>query len=903
MATKAEILRQLATQSFMSGWGAIAAFDGATLAPMLADYYHAKVFGYQSLDPIKADRIPFALEQEVYGTLDQLVLQAPRIAFIPANLYDSRMRVSFELHSGVYTEQQRSVGQPAVINELINVGTGQRYTFSMELELADAVGTVSPEGQVHLTLGRGSNPQCNLGASPIAQQKVAEFLFSVLSPEQGAPWVVPLGGLITQRGFTLPTDFRIRTQAKPGSTNGEGALLVFIAKRQRPEDPLGSIPSNLPYLLADDNDAQGKPQTATLLVSRDDPKLRESDYDGMFGQLLFPNETYFKRSALHSDTSTRDVAVFGRIETPASQAVVLEDLHNVPGASAHVIRITLGENARPVALTASSSVAHGWTWELLEGGLGTIAPQEASAVFTPPAALEDEWFDEATQSWRDAWGATIPPGARRRRSRVRLQRVIARNRSTTPQLRREVCLILESGVVNRLAEFERPMEVGVAPDTRVPLNQSFDPGYDDYLTEWHVVGRGTMSGATYRSPLGFANDIELAVCTFFQPTAPNRMIAYGYCIIQLGDPAGVERWSGEFIAFILRADYAGARPLANGMQQLGITVLVEPVGDIAISDAELATLHLLQRNGQPLAIIPDTLEGLDIPSDPRQGTWGVRRQRNGFEQAVSNLIPPTPSAKRQARSFQFYVQTTADTPVELVARFTDYNNVVRTSNIPSGEESNFKVLRVTPLVVPVDDESHFDITIKRVAGGHQSKPPMENLWSVTNPNFPWNLRTTDYWTFRLKDGPGIVRFKRLQWEEDGPGVKWEREANANPVANEDAFSFMGYALIPEGQKPEFLEFAGELYNPLLWDGHSGFVDGKPPEARLRAADSGSVGTLLLALTRVTDVYYRQKASIPGFDLDRSAPFKATLWDVNGTRHRLEFGFEELTRNAPIFQIR
>jgi hypothetical protein len=44
------------------------------------------------------------------------------------------------------------------------------------------------------------------------------------------------------------------------------------------------------------------------------------------------------------------------------------------------------------------------------------------------------------------------------------------------------------------------------------------------------------------------------------------------------------------------------------------------------------------------------------------------------------------------------------------------------------------------------------------------------------------------------------------------------------------------------------------------------------------------------LIRVSEIFYRQKKLIPGFDLER--PFLATLWDEHGNRHPIEFGFSD-----------
>lgn len=104
MASQAQLLEQLRAHSLTYGWGAVAVFDGATLAERLAAHYSLVVHGPAALKPISVERIDIVGDGTVHGTLDNVVLSAPRISFSPGAIADSRMVVSYDLAQGLYTE-------------------------------------------------------------------------------------------------------------------------------------------------------------------------------------------------------------------------------------------------------------------------------------------------------------------------------------------------------------------------------------------------------------------------------------------------------------------------------------------------------------------------------------------------------------------------------------------------------------------------------------------------------------------------------------------------------------------------------------------------------------------------------------------------------------------------------
>jgi hypothetical protein len=856
MATHDELLHTLTGASYTFGWAGVAAFDGALIATALADYYAPLLSDMRTLAAVSAQRIDFDAETENYGTLTNVELAAPRISFRGADLQDSRMRVSFELLRGTYSERRRAPGEAEVIERLVNLGQGRRYQFVVDVHLSRSTADIT-QGTVYLSIGQGSHPLCDVGSSPLAQEMIGQYLLDILNAGHTQQLVLPLGTLLSERGHVLPTGFVLRTQAKPDGTDEEGALVAFI---RGPDGARGTIPGNesLPYLIPDGLDADFKPYSATLLIDRHHAKRMRGEDPKLFGNLLFPNEQYFQTSSTHQDT--RDMVVFGRLEVPRTVREMPMGQRNAPGVTAQLVTRHVGANARPVSIQTASLEARGWTWELRIEGLGMLVPQGGCAIYTPPAEL--------------------PSG-----TSVQLQRIIARN--TLTGAHREVCCVLQSGA--NIVEFKNLLVDDINPGGTRSMEHGYQPE-DDETQSWSVLGQGTLSGDIYTAPSVITDDIEVVVYrSTFERGGKPVLAAYGYCIVALKAATAVPTPWTTLQTFTIKPAHANAQPYANGLQQFAIDVEVETAaGQTPISDEELATLRLVFNAGVDVDKVPRTLEGLFPDAQGSVTDWGVKLHRNAFVLAGAapgvTGVDTVPPVVRNSRTKRFYLHTTSETPASLVARLTDRDGVIHTSNIPGGSEADFRVLRVIPKPVPRWSEQQYVMMPTRVRGNHLSDPT-DTFHTKENPDFDWNLYTTDYWRFYHRVDGLHVAFVRLQWAEDGPGVKWESEQNA-----EDMFSYLGYALIrPGAPVPEFLEFASELYNPVLHNSNPPF-EGRPPYAAVHRDEVGNAGGLLLALIRVSEIFYRQKKLIPGFDLER--PFLATLWDEHGNRHPIEFGFSD-----------
>jgi hypothetical protein len=864
MATHSQLLNTLKAGSYLHGWGAIAAFDSATIAPMLADYYGSMIHGPKASLPIakEQEEIFFTQSRDLYATIQNFVVAAPKFSLGAGSLQNPKVLLTYELSRGMYSERSVVPGKPEQVAHLINIAAGRRHTLTVELNLADATGHIDDQGTTWLTLGAASNPLCSLGSSDLAQREVGKRLWELFSSRQIGPRTLALGSLMPERTFLRPGSFILRPQAGPAGTGG--ALLAFIAK---PQGTPGDIPSQeyFPYLLPDDRDSAGKAYSATLLVSRDYAKLRKGEAEQLFGQILFPNEQYFQLSSEHLDT--QDIALFGAI-TRGAQTPVRKVLRNVPGTMTQLLTLSASASAPPVSLKASSSTMAGWRWELPHPGLGTLTSLSgADAVYTPPDSLPD--------------------------ASVLLQRVVATNSGTGE--RYEVCLVLQ-GSSDPVVAFESALTSEMPFSTPIPLTHGAD--VEGYSEEWLVVGQGTVvetgpNRCRYTSPPAGGDDVELVVCRIWQELHDGtlKLRGYGYTIIYMNESQPVRQWS-NLEPFKLRAKHVAAVPYANGMQQFEIEVEIGTgTGEPDITDAEFATLRLGVRGGADIPLIPHTLEGLVPDADGVNAQWAYKMERNRF-QLASNTVSQAPKKRpRGSTRWQtFYLHTVAESPSTFVVRITDATNKLHESSTTGEGEGQERSLTVNRRVPEVWNQNLSRIPIMRVAGNSDS--PDDPNYGPDNPNYDWHLRTCDYWTLAQQINEQPVRIVRLQIHSDGPSIKWESEQN-----NEDLFSYMGYALITGPSAPQALEFASVVYDPVLY--LPKVFEGEPQHALIKHASAPSPGQVLLSVNRVLDVFYRQRQVIKDaagdeFSFENSCRF--SLWDEYGNEYNLEVSFEQSNRN-------
>lgn len=869
MSSRAELLNQLKNSTYTFDWGAIATFDGPTIARRLSEQYALIVHGPAALRPITAKRIDIIGGGSGYITLEGVVLAAPSVSFSSYSLQHSRMRVSFELVKGSYTERSLPLGQPEVISRIVNLGVGRSYTFSFELEINLMEGSIDRYGSVELKLGEGIDPSSDLGTSRDARQTVANFLFEQINLRYASgATTLPLGWIETQRGHTLPGGFRIRTQANPNSTTGEGAVVLLIAG---PSGHLGREPSDaaLPYLIPDENHANG----ATIIVSREYyPKLLEGEAPDLLGQLLFPRKNYFSQTERYSDAV--DEVYFGRMSAATEPQQVLKPKSIGMEVPAQIVSREVGRTPQVVMISASTDTSQTWNWSMETPGLGTLAIDGASAVYTPPETLLNA-------------------------AKVAVQRITVWNAASGAT--QHVCIVLHVG--SALATMSPALQPAFVPGNGISISAAHDYTSPGVTETWTVVGQGTCDDGYYEAPADVSNDIDVVVYECSVDVGGGIMfpLVSGYSIVQFDKTVKPKRWTQ--LTLKITAVYPGERVYANGMQQVGVDVSWDTgVEGAPLLPEELATLRLVFKDGREVPLLPRTIEGLTRPAEgsgEQMTQWAVSRDRNRFRLTGEKSTFDPVAAPKEMKIEHFYLHTLSATPAEFAVALTDIENREHTSY--TGTAGDDRLLRVEPRAVPNLTSYQYDTTNTRVRGGWTGDPNGPDNPNLTpeNPDNQWNFVTVDYWQYQLIYDQEQLQFLRLQWEEDGPGVRWEVPKVGPTPPAEDAFSYLGYMLVPVGQaKPTHLRYATEMYNPILYNDPA--FNGVVPNSDLDAVHKGAPGTLLIALHRELDIFYRQKAKIAGFDLER--PTIATLWDQNGTRHRNTFGFagqgrDRLARNT------
>lgn len=872
MATKTQLLQLFAVNSYTHGWSAITAYDLNVIGPLFESYYAPMVHGATMVKPISVNPLPIGGGSSSYLSIDGLVLGNPRISFANASLNNSVIQLSFAILEGAYTQYKVSAGMPDGVEDFIQVGLGASYHLTMDLDLARCEGSIDEHGVSRLKIGAVNNPRCNLGDSDRIRELIGNYLLEQLLARRTTD-TLPIGQLFSERGLSRPKQFYLRVHPLAGSSSGEGELLVFIGG---PDGAQGNYPTNgsgFPHLVPDDRNAQGRLFSASILSLLDYPRLGAGEDVHFFGDVLFPTSRFFTVESSHT---LQNNVHFGSLRLPTfDQRSPVASRRNAPGVTARLTTRVATESASPVVVQGSTQQLDGWSWHLAVPGVGYLATSGAVATYTPPASIN---------------------------TRMVVQRIIGQNSVTRAHVETTV---LVSNYVS-LAPLSKTLVANTPPGATVMLESDYDT--EDPLREvWSVLGGGTFEGGAYTAPAEPESDIDVVICEYWydrpgNPSNPIR-VTYGYCIIHLATPPESKHWTGTPV-ITLEADFPTAHVFPNGLQQFSVTVKVQPppVGtdeQPPITDEELATLRLVDEDGTELPLIPLSLEGITPQPNGTVAPWAVKAERNRYE--LAQLTTP-PNQVAQApeplgiRTRTFYVHCTAESRKTFAARFTDIYHVDHTSNKPSGTEEGKQLLTIVP-ANPARFRYAFGTSLTRVRGGYQSTPSSV-AWTVTNPNNDWNLDTTDYWPLDISMNGNDVTLQRIEWKTDGPGVKWESR-----VANEDMFSYLGYAFFPTtGPVPQSLEFGSALYDPAVWnrkenvganavDANGKKITYAPPVSPPYSEILGRhrAGSLLIALIRTDYVFWGTTTAIPGFDLENRDTV-VWVWDSHGNLHKLAYHF-------------
>jgi hypothetical protein len=539
--------------------------------------------------------------------------------------------------------------------------------------------------------------------------------------------------------------------------------------------------------------------------------------------------------------SYRDVDTGEVREASALVVVVVEPMTLTPS----MLTIDV-QDAAPVTLRATVLKDEPLKWTLR--GLGSLDHTGYDATYTPPSTI----------------GEPLLP------IEIEVEGLDSGDKVTAS-------IILLNGI------FVLPVEPGFHPGLPAQGMAQLrvdDEDFDPAKIRWSVVaGQGHVDSETgeFTAPAQIHSPYTVVQATYGTGVLAKK----GYSIIHLSDFARTPRWR-TLDFFRLVSDSLTTRVLSNGMQQVNVVVEVRPhkVGgvEVDVSDAELASIRLVTKNHVRLKQV-----GKDgVPPEPTDpGTawdpWGSNNTKNEFLQySVQQHEAETalPSRNPNGRARTFYVQTRANTKLEIAAFMLGDNGLPYYSNEDGGSVIDKRLIEITPVPAPEFANSAYKLTPKRVAG---------------LPENDDDLSTIDYYLLELNHNNRLVRFKTIEFPANKSIVQWESRQ-----FDEDVCSFTGYAL----EKSSELNFDERLYQrmPDVPAPGEGEVDKRVrPSKTVIPGEECPEGRLLISLHRSQYWYFDQ-----GAEPDYTGGMRLNIFDVHGNRHSVMISFRTPTdRNTLI----
>ncbi|MEB2519650.1 hypothetical protein SOP85_30135 [Pseudomonas sp. YuFO20] len=268
-----ELTRRMQGKSITLGWDALVFMNRAKVNSLLEQQYNTRfnrssflkrIFGKPVMTP----------DGKEYLDLSGLILTAPRIGFQKASLRNSRVTATMDIVSGTVSYVRKGTNQlPGGILYSYVVSAPQKYTVTMDIDLAASKGTVNEQGKVTLDFGDAYNCRCNLVSEDKSQELLGDF-FKALFLEQKPEDRVYILGMLDLRDVDLlaPRSFIIRTMATEEGKNlasddyGEGAVVLCVQTKGNPKQGTDPAESAFDYLIPNNRDSQGKAIYSGALV-------------------------------------------------------------------------------------------------------------------------------------------------------------------------------------------------------------------------------------------------------------------------------------------------------------------------------------------------------------------------------------------------------------------------------------------------------------------------------------------------------------------------------------------------------------------------------------------------------------------------------------------------------------
>lgn len=957
--SRADILAKMQQGSITEGWGAITVFNRTRLNRILLQQWIEKYDGAGYMPPFSGRAYTNELKTE-YSDLNDIVLASPRLSFDRqenADFSNSSATLTLSILSGTYTAYSVGDGFDSVKYNY-NIHETHGYTLTINVDLAMVTGEVDDLGRVVLDLSRGTQIECNLAGPKAARLELGKYFqqrFNELPPHRR---VFELG-MLDLKGYNplTPKRFEIRTQQAPGgndvmsSTFGDGAVVVFIQLKAS-EFGGGMPPSHFPYLIPDDQDAQGDKYSATLILAEAFVKYADRDKLTLIHSLLFPGEDNVFNE-LDRETTPHDMAVFGNIN-PSKTAITIDPpLHSMKAGS-RPFQYRALRDGKPL-----SSV----TWSVrslnTHGSAGEI--DRLTGVYTPVT------LDGAgRETVRNVVTATYTDGATRQTYRVSsLLLVTSEPMAISPTVTRSLgaqqpLTFVASAVSGAGLSWSQPEHgslvangntaIYTPPTTELPEDvvvqaiearndasgetvsasvvllkyaPDFDitPGFTQSLSRlatlqlkendrkptlkrrWTVIGEGSVTDAgLYTAPARFSKPIDVVVCELLNEQ--DEVEYFGYGIVQLSNIVQEPTWS-SLATFEVKKEVG--RAFANGMQQMMVNIYVV-TSDVdkqnyPLNDDEIASLRLVDKASRDELLFVQGQNGIEQGSMLRWATNWTRSNR--FTSMTNNLEVASAQHDSSRGSVlhtdeKLYVHTRGATPSQTpaptryVASFIGSNGQGQFySDLHPGPNNTEDQGHVTLTPVPIPTKSPSDYTFKgaRVAGGGAGGigRPEDPGWDPLPPG-------EDDFDYFLR----TIDYWRLEYKRDLNAVRFVRcnfKARQSLVKweseydNETMFSYTGYAFHTFEPGDEELP-----ENRTIEFDHALIARPLPPDLTpvVYEENEPSVsGELLITLTRADDV--RRSTSQDLFVLN-DISMVADLLDAEGNPHNLSFKFVTDNRN-------
>lgn len=952
------LLARMKEGSITQGWGAVSVFSRSRINRLLEQQYIERFNGYGFI-PAFSGRV--SLKEGSYDNveLQDIALGQPLLSFNTASLTNSSAVLTMNIIAGRYSALRETPGAQATLLSEFNFTEPAGFKLEMDIDLSLVVGEIDRQGKVKLNLSDAVNFRCNIADhDDVANAQFSEFFkrrFAALPADRS---VFELG-MLDLKGYNhlTPQSFRIATQAAPGAkiknalNYGDGGVVVFIRLRGNATDGRYPPDTNFPYLIPDNQEADGSERYSASLVLSEAmiPYVVDNQAD-ILKNLLFPGQNVFEERERHTP---RDLAVFGNVSAkqtrisldPAFKTIKAGDtqrytLRNwkgqeiqasqwsavslqshtpeghgtiVNGLYTSASKALIGHDSLHVVVTAEY-VNEGITYTasallLVAFDEMTVTPRVAvygARTQANPIVLTASTAANATVTWsllapeygalsQSAGQARFFPDARAKAKGLVVQRLEASGGE-----KRQASLVLVNN--QQLLQVAPGYVPAIKAFTSVQLQDDTTllPGA---TRRWKVIsGGGTVDASgRFTAPAQGITSTSVVQCEIVRNGV---ILSSGYSVVGQSELEPEPTWK-DLKYFTLKVpngpeEGRTGRLFGNGYQQLRVQIRIEtmPVGTkvYPLSATERSSIRLVDNiSNSDLQFVDAALPG--IPENDK-AEWRTRRIANRFVMALP-MMPsqdlPTRAEPEIVTTINLFLHSRGreGTSETFHAAFDAKDNNLWTS---VGKSSLDGKINVTPLELPVFSDAEYSFVRERIDGGSGGGDP-ENPGE--DDDFDFHLQSVDYW--KLKYDGRVNRegttFETVEFlDTQGVGtyaspststVRWESEQ-----LSEKMFSWTGYIFHetaePDPTKPEIEPPEYVVFDESV----KNVAPAKPLD--ITVVDRGfEKGSLVISLHRTDDVSYIRETNDPAKPGPRdklSRDLAVRLIDKRGNTHYRRISF-------------